>query len=150
MKIRLNIGGKIFETTFSTLSLVPSTFFTIELSKIKKEEELEIFIDRDPKHFRKILNFLRNPNPNDFPLPSNLFILNEMKTEASFYQISTLVEIIENKIKFLSELSENKKKKTQDLFDKIHHVEVNLERILQAIDETYCGFQNGNFIIKLK
>lgn len=56
-KIRINVGGKIFETLESTVNQVPY-FNTLLNSQFFKPEE-EIFIDRDPKAFREILNYLR-------------------------------------------------------------------------------------------
>src|SRR4051812_39923088 len=59
-KIRVNVGGKRFETLSSTLLMEKDTFFHHMLSrKFKSEEEGEYFIDRDPKWFQAILNFLR-------------------------------------------------------------------------------------------
>jgi len=61
--IHLNVGGTRFTTSRATLTVVPDTFFTSLLSgriSSLKDETGAIFIDRDPVHFRVILNFLRN------------------------------------------------------------------------------------------
>ena len=49
----LNVGGTLFETRRNTLTS-QNSFFS-ELAT--RDEEEVIFIDRDPTHFRHILNF---------------------------------------------------------------------------------------------
>mmetsp|Transcript_7370 Transcript_7370/g.10862 ORF Transcript_7370/g.10862 Transcript_7370/m.10862 type:complete len:382 (-) Transcript_7370:1328-2473(-) len=59
--IVLNVGGERFETTLKTLRQKKETMFDTMFSgyfQISKTDEGEVFIDRDPKHFRKILNYL--------------------------------------------------------------------------------------------
>ncbi len=43
-----------------------------------------VFVDRDPKHFRLILNFLRDGTA---ALPSDPIELQEIKQEAEFFQV---------------------------------------------------------------
>ncbi|CAH0728519.1 unnamed protein product, partial [Brenthis ino] len=60
--VNLNIGGARFATSWHTLTWVPDTFFTALLSgriPTVRDETGAIFIDRDPKLFGLILNFLR-------------------------------------------------------------------------------------------
>ena len=64
--IKLNVGGKIFETTLATLRRFPGTLFheilegEEEKSMIKREDGT-LFLDRCPEYFNFILNRLRNP-----------------------------------------------------------------------------------------
>ena len=51
-----------------------------------------IFIDRDGEQFRYILNFLRN---SDCPLPKGETEREELKMEASYYQLDGLVKRLE-------------------------------------------------------
>ncbi|KAL9553962.1 hypothetical protein PS6_003683 [Mucor atramentarius] len=62
-KIRLNVGGSMFETSLSTLrrdtnSLLATMFSGRHL--ISAEPDGSYFIDRDPSHFRLVLNYLRD------------------------------------------------------------------------------------------
>lgn len=60
--ITLNVGGQRFSTSRSTLTWIPNTFFTSLLSGRINSVEDDTgakFIDRDPKLFRRILNYLR-------------------------------------------------------------------------------------------
>lgn len=60
--VTLNVGGQRFSTSKSTLTSIPNTFFTSLLSgriNSVQDDSEAIFIDRDPKLFRRILNYLR-------------------------------------------------------------------------------------------
>ena len=60
--ITLNVGGKHFYTTKTTLLKGDTMLSSMLSSDIPKatDEHGAILIDRDSKHFNKILNFLRN------------------------------------------------------------------------------------------
>ena len=67
-----------------------NTFFS---GLFRMNEELdcsEIFIDRDPLHFRFILNWLRGVRY----LPTDDSILSELMFEADFYCMTDMVEAI--------------------------------------------------------
>jgi len=67
--IRLNVGGTIFQTWKSTierLSYFKTLFDPSYKYKITKDKDGNIFIDRDPKLFAYILNYLRNNNMKQF------------------------------------------------------------------------------------
>ena len=52
--IRVNVGGKVFTTRRSTFENAEGTYFEGLVSdrwEVDKDEEGNIFIDRDPKHF---------------------------------------------------------------------------------------------------
>lgn len=60
--VRLNVGGKRFMTTRSTLESFPDTFFTTLLSgrfPVLTDEKGYIFIDRSPAYFEPLLDFMR-------------------------------------------------------------------------------------------
>ena len=101
--VELNVGGTHFETSLSTLlkgETVLSAMFYGKLP-VRKDGDGKVFIDRDPKHFNRILNFLRD---GDIPLPATQTELEELKREAEFYCIDSLIRICE------SENSPTKKK----------------------------------------
>lgn len=60
--INLNVGGQRFSTSRQTLTWIPDSFFTAMLNGListNRDEQGYIFIDRDPKLFSIILNYLR-------------------------------------------------------------------------------------------
>lgn len=103
--ISIDVGGTIFKTKKSTLTKrlrIPSHF-----KKNDKEfyqphllEEIvnnwngvdPIFIDRDPKYFSYILNFLRNANMNSVLAEINAYTF--LKSNARFDYHHLLREII--------------------------------------------------------
>ena len=82
-RVKLNVGGQLFVTSRDTL-VARDTFFR---ALVEHNTNDEIFIDRDPTHFRHILNFLRN-SPS---FPSNASDIQQVEAEAEFYCISELV-----------------------------------------------------------
>lgn len=84
--ISLNVGGQVFYTSRATLSRY-DCFFS------KLWEGHEVFIDRDPTHFRYILNFMRGSTV----LPMDVTTLQEIRVEADFYCLHNLVRLIDNK-----------------------------------------------------
>merc|ERR1712150_144549 len=67
-----------------------------------------IFIDRDPKHFGTILNFLRDDN---VALPDNRKELEELKAEANHYYLSTLAKKCKQQLKFYKDDQANSLKR---------------------------------------
>ena len=82
-RVRLDVGGQIFVTSRETL-VARDTFFR---ALVEHAESDEIFIDRDPTHFRHVLNFLRN-SPS---FPTKVSDIQQLKAEADFYCIPDLV-----------------------------------------------------------
>ncbi|XP_049826851.1 BTB/POZ domain-containing protein KCTD3 isoform X3 [Aethina tumida] len=88
--LHLNVGGKRFSTSRQTLTLIPDTFFTALLNgriSSLRDEKGAIFIDRDPKIFSIILNYLRT---RDIEL--NGIDLRILRHEAEYYNIAPLVK----------------------------------------------------------
>jgi len=87
--IKLNVGGTIFNTTMDTLlksNTMLSKMFASNIPK-KKDENGCVLIDRDGKHFDKILNYLRN---EILPLLKDENEVNEVLIEADYYCIEKL------------------------------------------------------------
>jgi hypothetical protein len=62
------------------------------------------FIDRDPAHFRHILNYLRlGSSWMPQSLPRELRYLYEIRAEAEFYQLKGFLENLDRRIAILSE-----------------------------------------------
>lgn len=86
--VHLNVGGTRFSTSRQTLSWIPDSFFTALLSgriSSLKDETGAIFIDRDPKVFALILNYLRT---KDIELKS--VDIRALRHEAEYYGITPL------------------------------------------------------------
>eukprot|EP01095_Lingulamoeba_sp_RSL-Kostka_P012166 TRINITY_DN477_c2_g1_i1.p1 TRINITY_DN477_c2_g1~~TRINITY_DN477_c2_g1_i1.p1 ORF type:complete len:288 (+),score=62.59 TRINITY_DN477_c2_g1_i1:35-865(+) len=96
-RVKLDVGGKLFSTSMSTLLSQSDTFFSKLFSgdfDIMYQEDGSIFIDRDPIVFRYILNFLRG---YCFDIESvSTQDLNWLYEDAKFYQIKKLEEKIED------------------------------------------------------
>ena len=85
----LNVGGNYFTTTKSTLRKgdhMLSAMFSGRMPVIETNDG-SVFIDRDGKHFRAILNFLRD---GSVPLPEEKTQLAELQKEAQYYSIKAL------------------------------------------------------------
>ncbi|CAO4367725.1 unnamed protein product [Caenorhabditis nigoni] len=90
--VKLNIGGTIFQTTNSTLTGVDGFFKTMMETgvPIAKDDSGAIFIDRDPTHFRLILNFLRDGHVE---MPKSEKELKEIRREADYYLLDGLAKL---------------------------------------------------------
>eukprot|EP01126_Amoeba_proteus_P018025 TRINITY_DN1897_c0_g1_i5.p1 TRINITY_DN1897_c0_g1~~TRINITY_DN1897_c0_g1_i5.p1 ORF type:complete len:310 (-),score=64.17 TRINITY_DN1897_c0_g1_i5:226-1020(-) len=98
--VEINVGGEIFTTTLHTLHREPS-FLSVAISArdapngvVKRDKEGRIFLDRDPTHFRWILNFLRDGYI--VAVPSSIQDRLELLQEARFYQLGGLISVIEH------------------------------------------------------
>ena len=88
--IHLNVGGTKFSTSRQTLTCIQDSFFTSLLSgriPTCRDETGALFIDRDPKLFSTILNFLRTKE-----LDVNGVDIGVLKREAEFYGVLPLVQ----------------------------------------------------------
>lgn len=86
--VDLNVGGTVFETTRSTLVQQSGSFLESLLSgryQVSRDRYGRIFLNRDPDHFRTILNFLRNPHTP--PMPRDTAESEALVQEAAFYGV---------------------------------------------------------------
>ncbi|XP_053390899.1 uncharacterized protein LOC128553749 [Mercenaria mercenaria] len=92
--IQLNVGGTVFQT--SKVTLLNNGYSVLsEMMQQNSPVRIQnkcIFIDRDPEHFRFILNFLRNKCeiPQEI-YPTERVVLQELLLEAKFYNIEKLI-----------------------------------------------------------
>ncbi len=98
-KISLNVGGKHFATSRTTLLSYKNSYFYTMLSsgKWQPDEDGEYFIDRNPKYFEIILDWMRNNRC----LTSGVMELSKnkkemLKKEAEFYLLDELVRDLED------------------------------------------------------
>ncbi|KAF1767421.1 hypothetical protein GCK72_007380 [Caenorhabditis remanei] len=100
--VKLNIGGTVFQTTKSTLTRFDGMLKVMIETEIpvEKDESGCIFIDRDPTHFRLILNFLRDGH---VALPDSEKEILEIEQEAQFYLLDGLMELCKRQLKHSAE-----------------------------------------------
>ncbi|CAI0383993.1 unnamed protein product [Linum tenue] len=106
--VRLNIGGKKFSTTVDTLTnrepqSMLAAMFSGRHTLCQDSDSGQIFVDRDGKHFRHVLNWLRDgvvPTLSDAEY-------SELMREAEYYQLLGLIDGINSAL--------NKKKEADDL-----------------------------------
>ncbi|KAM4624099.1 BTB/POZ domain-containing protein KCTD21-like [Polymixia lowei] len=92
--VSLNVGGEIYTTTLDTLTRCRDSMlgamFTGQIPALR-DKRGHIFIDRDGKVFRYILNYLRS---SSLDLPDTFSELALLRREADFFQIRPLLEEI--------------------------------------------------------
>jgi hypothetical protein len=93
----LDVGGETFKTTRASLARVKGSFFEAMVSGRHQNASAtgaasEFFIDRDPTHFRHILNFLRTGAV--VTLPESDAAKEELAIEADFYGVVDLVKAV--------------------------------------------------------
>lgn len=86
--IRLNVGGFVFETSRTTLE--HSDSFFSGLVSVPSDNNNYFFVDRDPTHFRYVLNWMRGVRE----LPEDDAALRELAWEADFYSMRALQDAI--------------------------------------------------------
>uniref|UniRef100_A0A1I7TME8 BTB domain-containing protein n=1 Tax=Caenorhabditis tropicalis TaxID=1561998 RepID=A0A1I7TME8_9PELO len=95
--VKLDVGGKIFKTSISTLTKHDSMLkrmFNSDIPAVKNEEGC-VFIDRDSQHFRLILNFLRD---GQMALPDSEREVKEVLAEARYFLLDPLIELCEERL----------------------------------------------------
>ncbi|KAG2272550.1 hypothetical protein Bca52824_067105 [Brassica carinata] len=89
-RLKLNVGGEIFETTASTIqSTCPDSLLAALSTPTTHGSSNPVFIDRDPEIFSVILNLLRTGR-----LPatsSGVFSKQELLDEALYYGVESLL-----------------------------------------------------------
>lgn len=92
--VKLNVGGKIFQTKVATLLSVKDTlFFKYILQKSEEDKDnvpKEIFFDRSYRLFPLILDYLRTKK---FSLKSlNRYDIDDLELEAEYYGLGEILE----------------------------------------------------------
>lgn len=101
--VTLCVGGQHFTTSLLTLRREPSSMLGVMFSgrhALNRQPDGSVFIDRDPTHFRFVLNFLRDgalalPQRLQTPSPAADALRHELLMEARFYQIASMVAELE-------------------------------------------------------
>ena len=94
--INLNVGGKFYTTSISTLTKYPDSMlgrmFEGDLPSTK-DAQGNVVIDRDGELFRYVLTFLRS---SKLILPENFGELALLEEEAEFYKIPELIAAVKS------------------------------------------------------
>lgn len=101
-RVSLNIGGRLFETSVPTLLQDPGSLFA---HIFKDKAPSSYFFDRDPAHFRFIINYLRNKcQIQQATLPRERRYLLELHAEADYYGLDGLKVIVERRLHQFSDI----------------------------------------------
>lgn len=97
--VEINVGGKYFATSIQTLQNENSMLSAMFSGKygLKRDQHGRYFIDRDGKHFRHILNYLRDNTLPPFSPNYKPDKYHELAQEAQFYQIQGLIDRLQQK-----------------------------------------------------
>ncbi|CAJ0591878.1 unnamed protein product [Cylicocyclus nassatus] len=95
-RVKLNVGGTAFETSFSTLTSFDDSMLSALVANHWRRQE-ELFIDRDPSHFEEVLNYLRDGEYVVLPEDENT--LKRLQREAEFYNLPGLVVLCSTKLR---------------------------------------------------
>lgn len=93
--VKLNVGGVVYTTTRATLCKHPNSMLGAMFNgsmSTHLDENGCVFIDRDGEMFKFILNYLRCSR---LTLPNDFRDLDLLSAEADFYQVTSLIEHIE-------------------------------------------------------
>jgi hypothetical protein len=94
----LDVGGVVFKTSTHTAEteegffrgLVRSLRTSEGLARKRERENHPLFVDRDPTHFRHVLNYMRG-SPS---FPEGDTEMEELEREADFYSLQGLVDLV--------------------------------------------------------
>ena len=99
--LKLNVGGQIFQTTRTTLLSEPNSMLANMLTndQLEKDDQGNYLIDRSPKYFEPLLNYLRyrkliiDPGVN----------VQGVYEEAKYFGIESAIPDIEEMLRLQSE-----------------------------------------------
>ena len=97
--VYLNVGGVVHATTRGVLQ-ESNTYLTGLLAQHPTSHE--IFVDRDPAHFRYVLNWIRGSRV----LPSDAHDLAELEVEADFYAMDDMTSKVRDARKTATTLTQ--------------------------------------------
>ncbi|CAJ0591092.1 unnamed protein product [Cylicocyclus nassatus] len=91
-RIRINVGGSVFETSFSTLTNAEGSVLSAMAKRGRNQEEL--FIDRDPTYFaEQVLNYLRDGKSFCSPIDDQARDFLHREADREYYKLPGLAEM---------------------------------------------------------
>ena len=151
--IKLNVGGTIFQTTQGTLlsdqnSMLAKMFSTEKNGRIpaSQDDSGAYFIDRCPKYFGIILNFLRG---GVVEKGANVD-LKFLRTEAEYFCIEGLIKVIDEKTEKTEKTEKEESSKSLNQFKRCLQQELGLIRKeLSTINSRYYSIEyTGNIEVE--
>lgn len=121
MFININVGGQEFKIMLSTLAKYPESLLYKEACKLKNTNTL--YIDRDPKLFPIILNFIR-----DFRSTLPKLATSDWKSlllELDYYNITAQIDVLVEKLVYANEQSSICETILYDTEAQVNHVKCN-------------------------
>ena len=95
--VGLNVGGTTFVTSFTTLAFEKKSMLAnLSYLTSRKDSQGRIFIDRDGKLFKNILDYLRSGKFVDAGCYENI---NFLRNDILFYRLPKLLMLVDNEIK---------------------------------------------------
>ncbi|VDK48469.1 unnamed protein product [Cylicostephanus goldi] len=94
-RVRINVGGKIFEAHISDLRRSHSAVLSHIIDDSKNQREL--FLDRNPALFEKILDYLRDDK--NFIPPTDDDVRELLAKEAEYYDVNGLLKMCSSDFK---------------------------------------------------
>ena len=92
--IQLNVGGRKFDTSIPTLKAEPESILATLAEMDPPSKGRVHFLDRNPRYFDFVLDFLRNKEFHHKTLPSDKLALRQLYVEAEFYNLKGLKDAI--------------------------------------------------------
>ena len=154
--VTIDVGGEKFYTDIRTLERQQESLFPLLVKNIDRHHSKStyVFIDRDSKHFRFILNYMRQGEEVFFSSAlrkKDKFELDEMICEAKYYRLNGFIKLLErHKIR----LVHNKPATFKDLYNEKYFIAPNpqLKRyetsrrlLFQKHNMTATVFENVHF-----
>jgi hypothetical protein len=172
--VNFNVGGKLFSTLVSTISksfrsyLKENEYYDTNLledlfsdqSSMKDLQHNAIFIDRNPKFFNYILDYLRKSHSKNerFELPTDDELRVNLLNEATFFKVFSLADQLKYPTYLFSNiLTPHQEAVLQELCDLNHNF--NLKLIYRASEDGFSatdfhrrcdGYPNTLTIVKVK
>ena len=148
--IKLNVGGTLFTTTVATLTKYPDSMLAAmfnpesERPPAEKDDNGNFFMDRNPRAFVYILEFLRNARlPKDIAGCS----IEQVKWEADYFGLQDILDIIGNR-----KDKEEREKVEKELFEceekaaELYKKSANAYRMFQECDRADCEIEEWDDI----
>ncbi|XP_028275160.1 BTB/POZ domain-containing protein KCTD14 [Parambassis ranga] len=136
--VQLNVGGRLFSTTLSTLRKHPDSklaeLFTGQ-PKLYTDARGGYFIDRDAAHFGAVLEFLRSEQ-----LPADH--IQEVYKEAVYYNIKPLMKRLEETPQMFGELVGR-----QQFLSRVPHYKENIEVLIRIARAEAIAARHSTIII---
>ncbi|XP_028395479.1 BTB/POZ domain-containing protein KCTD5-like [Dendronephthya gigantea] len=132
--VKLNVGGTHFLTTKTTLSRDPKSFLSRLIMEdpelpTDKDEQGAYMIDRDPRYFGPILNYLRHGK-----LIIDTGLSDEgVLEEAEFYNITELIHLVKDKIRQVHQKTQ--KSSTKHVYRVIQYHEDELTQMVSSLPD---------------